>query len=183
MWRLPKNRQNLTFQISILLHTTNASFQCLSWLSGAFCCACLLLQHIIPCCLLHPGMRRAASCNVQCTAICDISIWDTQAKRSWKPASPFGCWIFATKRTLTTLNLVSGAVKMKLCRPPQQLCSESADCLVCSTPLKNMKGNNKLFYCFLQCLQTQFCPSKEEISQQCTEVSDWCRITRQQNTR
>lgn len=32
-WRLPKNRQNLTFQISILLHTRNASFQCLSWLS------------------------------------------------------------------------------------------------------------------------------------------------------
>lgn len=41
------------------------------------------------------------SCKLQCAVHCNMwyaSIQDAQAERSWKPAFPFGCLIFATKK-------------------------------------------------------------------------------------
>lgn len=146
-------------------------------------CLSSLLAHYP---MLPTAPSQETSCKLQCAVHCStwyVSFWDTQAERSWKPAFPFGYLIFATERTPTTLNLVSGDVKTKLSRLPQQLCSESTGCLVCSTPLlKIWRGTISSFIVFYSACRHSSTHLKKTL-QQCTELSDWCRITRQQNTR
>lgn len=112
-WRLPKNRPNLTFQISILLHTRNASFRRLSWLSEP--CAVPVfssstLSHVAYCAQARHGLQVAMCNALQDCGMCPMWICSKITKLSL----PF--WLlFVTKRAPATSNL-SGDVKTKLCQ-------------------------------------------------------------------
>lgn len=90
MWRLPKNRPDLTFPIPILLYSRNASFQCLLWLSEP--CAVPVfssstLSHVAYCAQVQDELQ-VAMWNALQYVIC---VHSGHAARSSKPAFPFGC--------------------------------------------------------------------------------------------
>lgn len=143
-WRLPKNRQNLTFQISILLHTRDASFQCLSWLSEP--CAVPVFSSST---LLHAAHRAKAREELLVapgsTEQCVIGVHSGHAARSPKAALPFRSALWSSSQTQTTLNLSWEDVKRKLHGWPRSSAQKSKLSVLQLTPSKIQRGTMRSF--------------------------------------
>lgn len=156
MWRLPKNRQNLTFQISILLHTRDASFQCLSWLSEP--CAVPVfssstLPHVAHCAKAREELLVAPRSTVHGV----IGAHSGHAGRSPKAAVPFrsALWVHHRHGQHWTSH---GRMWKGSCMANPGAPLRKASCPFCNLlPLKyNGEQCDLLSNCLLQCPQTHF---------------------------
>lgn len=153
-WRLPKNRQNLTFQISILLHTRNASFQCLSWLSEP-CAVLASSASTLPHVACYTKVREEPLVTTHSALRYVIRVHSGQAARSSRAAFPFcsAVWVYHKHWRYQTSQ---GRTRKCSCAGWPRSSAQKSELSVYNVPLLKYEGEQcaLLSYCLLQCWRT-----------------------------